>query len=92
MERYSGKTVYSSIAMGPVFVIRAAEEEVRRIHTEDSAGEMARVEAACEEAKQQLRVLYDKAMGSVGEAGAALFEVHQMMIDDEDFREADSGA
>ena len=91
MERYSGKTVYSSIALGPVLVIRPAEEEVCRIHVEDTAGELMRVEAACEEAKEQLQVLYDKAMASVGEASAALFEVHQMMIDDDDFREAIQG-
>lgn len=88
MQKFAGKTVYNNIAMGPILVMKNEDEPVVRTQVSDPAAELARVEAACEQAKDQLQVLYDRAMETVGEESAALFEVHQMLIDDDDFQEA----
>ena len=85
MFALSGKSVYKGIAMGPVVVLKKGDQQVQRIKTEDSEHEIERVNQAVEASKQQLQELYEKALGEVGEANAAIFEVHQMMLEDEDF-------
>lgn len=84
----SGKSVYKGIAMGPVVVLKKDDFQVQRVKTEDSEKEIQRVNEAVEKSKEQLEVLYEKALGEVGEASAAIFEVHQMMLEDEDFLDA----
>lgn len=88
MKRYSGKSVYKGIASGPVAVLAGNDLQVKRTRIEEPQNEIARVETAVEKAKEQLQVLYDKAVKEVGEASAAIFEVHQMMLEDEDYLEA----
>ncbi len=88
MKRYSGKTVYKGIQMGPVFVLKGKESQVKRVRIEDAQAEIERVEHAVRKAQEQLQRLYDKAVKEVGEASAAIFEVHQMMLEDEDYLEA----
>ena len=83
-----GKSVYKGIAMGPVVVLKKDECQVQRTKTEDSQAEIDRVNDAIEQSKQQLQNLYEKALGEVGEASAAIFEVHQMMLEDEDYLDA----
>lgn len=83
--QFFGKSVYKGIAMGPVLVLKKQEDQVRRRRTEDFEGEVAKVQQACELAKKQLQALYEKALKEVGESNAAIFEVHQMMLEDEDY-------
>lgn len=85
MKEYNGKSVYSGIAIGNIHVMAQHEQRVVR-HKVDNAGEeLARFEAARTEAKSQLGKLYDKAMAEVGAANAAIFEIHQMMLEDDDY-------
>ncbi len=88
MQIFQGKSVYKGIAMGPVLVLRKNDSQVKRQKVADVAAELARIEHAVEEAKAQLQTLYEKAVGEVGEAGADIFAVHQMMLEDADFLEA----
>ena len=88
MKRFSGKTVYKGIQIGPVFVLKGRESQVKRSRITDAEAEIERVEHAVKKAQEQLQSLYDKAVKEVGEASAAIFEVHQMMLEDEDYLEA----
>ncbi len=88
MQEFQGKTVYKGTAMGKVVILKEKDCVVKRIHINDVQAEMARYEQASKEAARQLRVLYDKACREVGEANAAIFEVHRMMLDDEDYVDA----
>ncbi len=88
MIRLSGKSVYKGIAVGPIIVLRPNDEQVKRVRIEDTDAEHARVQAAVEASQAQLQKLYDKALKEVGEANAAIFEVHQMMLEDEDYMDA----
>ena len=85
MQVFEGKSVYKGIIMGPVLVLKKNDYQVKRTKIEDADCEIARVEKASERAKEQLQRLYDKAIVEVGEASAAIFEVHQMMLEDEDY-------
>ena len=80
--KYFGKTVYSGITMGKVLVLRSNQEPIRRAKIEDAEHEISRVHDAAENAKQQLGALYEKAVKEVGESNAAIFEVHQMMLEE----------
>lgn len=88
METLKGKAVYKGIALGQISVLRKTENVVKRVKIEDVDAELQRVEVAKEQAIEQLGKLYDKAVKEVGEASAAIFEVHQMMLEDLDFNEA----
>ncbi len=88
MMKFNGKSVYKGIAVGPVMVLRQEEQKVRRSKVEDTDAEMERVRQAVGMAQEQLQKLYDKAVAEVGEASAAIFEVHQMMLEDEDYLDA----
>lgn len=85
MKKMYGKPVYKGIIMGPVVVLKNKDQIVKRSKIEEPQAEIKRVEAAAEQAKNQLQTLYDKAVKEVGEASAAIFEVHQMMLEDEDY-------
>jgi len=88
METLKGKAVYKGIALGKISVLRKTENVVKRVKIEDADAELQRVETARAQAIEQLGKLYDKAVKEVGEASAAIFEVHQMMLEDLDFNEA----
>ncbi|MCH5343278.1 MAG: phosphoenolpyruvate--protein phosphotransferase [Acetatifactor sp.] len=88
MTKYAGKSVYKGIAMGKVLVLGKEEDMVKREKIEDADAEIVRVGNAIEKAQQQLQDLYEKAVKEVGEASAAIFEVHQMMMEDEDYLDA----
>lgn len=88
MIKFSGKSVYKGIAVGPVAVLKNNDFQVKRAKIEDAEAEIGRVEEAVEKSQEQLRMLYDKAVKEVGEASAAIFEVHQMMLEDEDYRDS----
>ena len=88
MQYFQGKSVYKGIVMGPVAVLKKNDYQVKRARIEDSEAEVKRVKEAVEVSKKQLGRLYDKAVREVGEASAASFEVHQMMLEDEDYLES----
>ena len=85
MRVLEGKSVFSGIAIGKISILQKADTSVKRTRVEDPEAEIARVQEAKEKAVAQLQKLYDKALQEVGESGAAIFEVHQMMLDDEDY-------
>ncbi|MDE6055933.1 MAG: phosphoenolpyruvate--protein phosphotransferase, partial [Lachnospiraceae bacterium] len=87
-KKFSGKTVYNGITMGKVMVLRKDQEQIRRTKVENAEHEIDRVQSAVDVSKQQLAALYDKAVKEVGESSAAIFEVHQMMLEDEDYLDA----
>ena len=88
MQSFFGKSVYKGIVLGPVVVLNHTDFQVRRKKIEDVDLEKQRVKQAGEQAEEQLKKLYDKAVKEVGEASAAIFEVHQMMLQDEDYLDA----
>ena len=85
MKRVSGKVAFGGIAIGTVKELSKKNNLVRRVHIEDIAAELERFEKARKEAVRQLKELYDKAVREVGEDNAAIFEVHQMMLEDLDY-------
>lgn len=88
MRKFDGKSVYKGIAVGPVAVLSQKEEQVRRSRIAHPEAELARVREAVGTAQEQLQALYEKAVAQVGEASAAIFEVHQMMLEDDDYLDA----
>ena len=88
MQIYKGKSVFGGIAIGKISVYKKDEQLVKRVKIEDADAEMERYTAARNIATAQLQKLYDKALKEVGEANAAIFEVHQMMLEDEDYNES----
>ena len=88
MITLKGKGVYGAIALGRISVFTRKEAPVKRTHIDDIGAEKARLEAAKEKAVGQLREIYNKALKEVGEANAQIFEIHMMMIDDEDYNDS----
>lgn len=88
MKVYHGKSVFGGIAIGRAVVYKKSEQQVKRVKTADSDSEWARYQAAKEAAIAQLKVLYEKACREVGETNAAIFEIHQMMLEDGDYNES----
>lgn len=88
MQCLEGKSVYKGIIMGPVAVLKKNDYQVKRRKIEYPEVEITRVEQAIKESQEQLQKLYDKAVVEVGETSAAIFEVHQMMLEDEDYLES----
>lgn len=85
MEIYEGKPIFKGIAIGKIFYYQKGKQQVKREKIQDVAAEIARYEAANEKASEQLQALYEKAVKEVGEANAAVFEVHMMMLEDDDY-------
>ena len=88
MKKYQGKGVYGAIAIGNISLFQKPETAVKRIHIEEPDSEKARFEQAKAASLTQLQEIYDKALKEVGEANAAIFEIHQMMLDDDDYIES----
>ena len=88
MQVYNGKSVFCGIAIGKISVYQKKEQQVKRVKVEDPDQEMARYGKAKAEGIRQLQGLYDKALKEVGEANAAIFEVHQMMMEDDGYNES----
>ena len=88
MQVYNGKSVFGGIAIGKISVYQKKEQQVKRVKVENPDQEMARYGKAKAEGIRQLQGLYDKALKEVGEANAAIFEVHQMMMEDDGYNES----
>ena len=88
MEVYQGKSVFGGIAIGRISVHKKDEQQVKHVRIEDSEQEILRYRQAKQTAMEQLQGLYQKALKEVGEANAAIFEIHQMMLEDDDYNES----
>lgn len=88
MKEYKGKSVFGGIAIGRIKVYNKSEQQVKRVHVDDTEHEKKRYYAAVDKAAMQLQELYDKAVKEVGEANAAIFEMHQIMLTDDDYKES----
>ena len=88
MTEYTGKSVYKGTAIGEIRVLKKKDSLVKRVHIDDVEAELTRLEDAKQQTLAQLQSLYEKALQEVGEANAAIFEVHQMMLEDEDYQDA----
>lgn len=88
MQIFEGKSVFGGIAMGRIRVYQKDARQVKRVRITDADAEIARYQAARDTAMQQLQQLYEKALQEIGEANAAIFEVHQMMLEDDDYNES----
>ena len=88
MNKYNGKSVFKGIAIGKISVYKKGEQLVKRTRIEDTQAEIKRYKDAVSEATRQLQELYDKALKEVGEANAAIFEIHQMMLEDDGYEES----
>lgn len=88
MKEYKGKSVFGGIAIGRIKVYNKSEQQVKRLHIDDTEHEKKRYYAAVDKAAMQLQELYDKAVKEVGEANAAIFEMHQIMLTDDDYKES----
>lgn len=88
MKIQQGKSVYKGIAIGKISIYQNGQQVVKRRHVDDVEAEVKRFEEARDLAVEQLGKLYEKALTEVGEANAAIFEVHQMMLEDLDYEES----
>lgn len=87
MVQLTGKAIFGAIAIGPVRVYQKSQARAVRRHVEDIEGELRRFEAAAETAREELDSLYKKAVSEAGEDGAAIFEAHRILLEDEAYRE-----
>ena len=85
MQVFQGKSASGGVATGKIFLYQKGEQQVKRLHVEDTEAELARLREAAKEAAEQLQKLYEASVKSIGESGAAIFEVHRMMLEDEGF-------
>ena len=88
MEQYNGKRVFGGIAIGRLYVYSREDQQVKRERVEDSQREVLRFRKAQEEAIDQLAGLHEKSLQTVGAANAAIFEIHRMMLEDDDYIES----
>lgn len=88
MLTFQGKSVINGVAIGKIFIYKRGEQQVKRVKVEDTKSELARFRTAQQEAIKQLQDLYEASVKSIGEASAAIFEIHQMMLQDDGFVEA----
>ncbi len=88
MNKYQGKGVYGAIAIGKISVFKKRDADVKRIHISNTEIEKRRFEDAKELSAKQLDEIYEKALKEVGEANAAIFEIHRMMLDDDDYNDS----
>ncbi len=87
MQIYNGKGVSGGIAIGRIRVYKR-EQHISRISVEDTEEELIRFRAAKREALRQLQLLYEKALKDLGKENAAIFEAHQMILEDMEFYES----
>lgn len=88
MTTLTGKGVYGAIALGRISVFKRKDASVKRTHIDNIEAEKARLEAAKAKAAEQLQNIYSKALKEIGEANAQIFEIHMMMIEDEDYNDS----
>ena len=88
MDTYTGKSIFKGIAIGKILFYQKGEQAVTRVKIQDAQAEIKRYEDATQQAIEQLNALYEKAVKEVGEVNAAVFEVHAMMLEDDDYMDS----
>ena len=88
MQVATGKSILNGVAIGPLRIYRKEETQTAVSSTLTVAEELARFDSARVKAQEQLGALYEKALDEVGEENAAIFEIHEMMLDDDDYLDA----
>lgn len=88
MVKLKGKSVFNDVCIGKIHFYRRARSVIKRYHVSDTEAEVKRFHGAQAEGLRELQELHEKAVKSVGEADAAIFEVHQMMMEDQDYTES----
>lgn len=88
MLTFSGRGVCGGIAIGKIHIYKKNTAAVKRYKTEDSEAEIKRFYKACEVCDSEIESLYDKALKEIGESNAAIFDIHRMMLRDDDYRES----
>ena len=91
MKVATGTSILKGIAIGKLKLYRKEAVETGRASSLTPEEEYARFQAAQKAAQEQLGQLYEKALDEVGEDNAAIFEIHQMMLEDEDYVDAVKG-
>ncbi len=91
MEKYFGKSVMDGIAIGKMYCYKKRNYKVEKKKIKDVAGESKRLDKALQKAKEQLVTLYEETLRRAGEKQAMIFDMHRMMLDDEDYLEAIKG-
>ena len=87
MITLTGKKISEGIAIGKLSFYKRDIKEIKEIYVKDIEKEVARFQKAREKAVMELRVLYGNSIREVGEANAAIFEMQQEILEDEDFGE-----
>ncbi len=85
MQIYQGKSVFEGIAIGRIRVYERKEKQVRRYYVEETSAQLKRLESAVNAAKEQLLALRERAADRVGDAHAAIFETHLLLLSDTDY-------
>lgn len=88
MEKYTGKKIFNGVAIGKLKFYSKVQNQVVRRKIEDTQGEIDRYESAKETAIEQLHGLYERAVKEVGEVNAEIFDVHAMMLADDDYNDS----
>lgn len=88
MKKFNGKGVYGAVAIGKISVFKKPDAAIKRVRVEDTEKEKERVAQAKAAATEQLRKIYEKALKEVGETNAQIFEIHMMMLEDDDYNES----
>ena len=88
MKKFNGKGVYGAVAIGKISVFKKPDAAIKRVRVEDTEKEKKRVAQAKAAAAEQLRKIYEKALKEVGETNAQIFEIHMMMLEDDDYNES----
>ena len=85
MESWKGKSIFNGAAIGRIKIYRKNQQSVKRHKIADAVRELDRFEEARQQAVEELKGLYQKALKEVGEVNAMIFEVHSMMLEDDDY-------
>lgn len=88
MEKFTGKSIFNGIAIGKILFYSKDGVQIFRHKVEDTDAEIARYNKAKEKAIEELNAIYEKAVKEVGEMNAAVFEVHAMMLEDDDYNDS----
>lgn len=88
MDKYTGKSVFGGVAIGKILLYEKGEHQVKRVKISDTDAQKKRYYDAAKTATEELAKLHDKALKEVGETNAAIFEIHQMMLEDDDYKES----
>lgn len=88
MEIFVGKGVYGAVACGKISILKKQNMKIKRIGIDNPEAEKARINKAKTASLEQLQNIYEKALKEVGETNAQIFEIHMMMLEDDDYNES----